>query len=239
MKVISHQTLLAKKLTIPNSYLDELAAQSGKGVLGGGLLAAIVFIVTSLSSYTYGIIFTTTVVVFAPVWIPALVTLIVGGTSIAAIIAFLKQFGFLNNNKREIKESFNSSLDQLAEFIYGLVFVPAIGVLLLDRKKIKEKKAIVKETLEEWGYNSEWVNSKVKEIFKGNSTAIAVTSKLLWKEYRSRIGKKQIDTKYGSMIEDLPNPEFLKKEMLKMVQEFVFESCSEKQSDYIKNLDSF
>ena len=248
MKVIVHRTLLAEKIAVDKNFLDYLSQEASKGILGGGLIAAIVFIVTSLSYLTYGIFFKTTVIVFAPTWIPAICALIIGGTTIAAISALLKKFGILGSNDKVLPASFSSRLDELGVVVYGLVFLPAAAVLLVDGKMTKKNKEILQKSLEEWGYSSEWSKYKIEEMSNGNPNAIIVTTKALWKVYKAHFKKynkkKPIDANSNSfdfklITEDLPNPESIKQKMLELSRDFVAGSCSSKQEDYIKNLEKF
>ncbi len=240
VKVISNRASFAEKLSVPPSNFDLLSRKAPEGLLGGSLIAVIVFILTSLSYLTYGWIFTTTVIVFAPVFIPAIITLLLSGVAITAILAYLEKFGVTSGNKKIIPMSFESRLDELGAFVWGLLFIPAIATSLSDSKINSDKKQIIEDTLVSWGYSYEWINSEFEKTIKGNPSAMLVVSKALWKEYKSCFKKTKPTKKNKEAIKkDLPSPDFLKEKMILLAQDFMAEQTAEKRACYIKNLESF
>ncbi len=238
MKTISNQTAFAEKLAIPPSQLKRLISKAPEGILVGGIVAAIVFYTTSLSPLM--ILGIPTITIFAPVFIPAIIALILTGASVVAILTFLENIGIPTGNKKIIPMSFETRLDELGAFVWSLVIVPSIAVGLTGKRISAKKKKIIIETLEQWGYSRKWIDSKLDVVLNNKSAATLITSKVLWNTYKSYFNNpKNMDKKSKSIKKDLPDPDFLKVKMMRLASDFLSGESPKKCEESIDKLKDF
>lgn len=240
--VISQQTLFAEKLTLPPDKAAQLAGQAAKGFAGGGLIAAIVFLYTSLSFS--GTLLGFTAIVLAPVWMPAVIALLVAGATVTAVIHYLEKIGVMKGNKKTITKSFNSALDELAVFVYKLILEPSIAVLTTFGRINEPRRKKIKNLLLDWGYSPEWIESQLGDIEKIDpSVIIEKTAPIIWREYRfyeKKSGTNKSEKNLDSIIKDLPNPDFLREKMVKTAYDLLSEEdISSTQREYLEKVSTF
>lgn len=239
--VIAQQTLFAEKLTLPTDKVAQYASQAAKGFAGGGIIAAIVFLCTSISFSTSFLGFTA--IILAPVWIPAVIALVVSGAAIAVVINYLEKIGVFKGNKKVITRSFNSALDELAVFVYGLILEPSIAALATCGNINEPRKQKIKNLLLDWGYSPEWIESKHNDIERIDPSVIEKTASIFWREYRSyakKSGSRLSGKNLDSIIKDLPQPDFLRDKMVKVAKDLCSgEEISSAQKDYIAKISEF
>lgn len=239
--VISQQTLFAEKLTFPPDKAAQLAGQAAKGFAGGGLIAAIVFLCTSLSFS--GSLLGFTAIILAPVWMPAVIALLVAGATITAVIHYLEKIGVAKGNKKAITKSFNSALDELAVFVYGLILEPSIAVLATCGEINEPRRQKIEKLLLDWGYSPEWIESRRRDIGKIDPSVIEKTTSIMWHEYRFYEKKSETNASgknLDSIIKDMPNPDFLRDKMVKVACDLLSgEDISNAQKEYIEKISKF
>lgn len=239
--VISQQTLFAEQLTLPPDKAAQLAGQAAKGFAGGGLIAAIVFLYTSLSFS--GTLLGFTAIVLAPVWMPAVIALLVAGATITAVIHYLGKIGVMKGNKKTITKSFNCALDELAVFVYKLILEPSIAVLSTCGKINEPRRQKIKTLLLDWGYSPEWIESQRLNIEKIDPSVIEKTTSIIWREYRfyeKKLGRAENGKNLDSIIKDLPNPNFLRDKIVKIAVDLLSgEDISNTQREYLEKISKF
>lgn len=239
--VISQQTLFAEQLTLPPDKAAQLAGQAAKGFAGGGLIAAIVFLYTSLSFS--GTLLGFTAIVLAPVWMPAVIALLVAGATITAVIHYLGKIGVMKGNKKTITKSFNCALDELAVFVYKLILEPSIAVLSTCGKINEPRRQKIKNLLLDWGYSPEWIESQRLNIEKIDPSVIEKTTSIIWREYRfyeKKLGRAENGKNLDSIIKDLPNPNFLWDKIVKIAVDLLSgEDISNTQREYLEKISKF
>lgn len=259
--VISNPMLFAEKLKLPETFFDAFKTSFITSTSISGVMALIIFILTSKSAWTiFGIVIAT---VFIPVYGWAIAAFLAGTISFSILIAILRKYGMslILKNRKEINCSFYSPLDQLGIFVHALVFLPVIATLLYKDKKrklTKNEKEKLQEQLRGWGYSEEWIKGPIfKSYLTYSPIKVANATKLTWTTYEKLWNYKKNKIKYSRETEpkdmidkdktynnvpkDLLNPKYknlLKEKINEIIDEIIpnRNSLSENQKKYIASI---
>ena len=168
--------------------------------------------------------------------------------------------GFFSNlvklfmdDKVDVSNSFNSPLGELALVVYSLVFGSAFGVFLpLNTRFSKRVRQAAKKNLEDWGYDSDWIDGELGKYFENvDPKNMLIYQKANWENFRNSYVRRSKRVPYCSIVKteeqfnyirkDIKSPEKLKVEMLKIAKNLALSlgKISKKQQDYINALEKF